>query len=175
MEEVMTGKQKRDPKDYVIGPDATISDIDLDEESFTAPDGSRLTEAKAEQLAAAALAEKRKANLIPGRKSLGKDGSHSPVVQFRTPRKAEAQDLADELGVSISELARSAFDLLLDQAASRVRRNAYGKPVASLEDLPGVVRVDASGREYPVSDSEAVTLLEAIIRKDAGSSRSKKA
>jgi hypothetical protein len=106
---------KRDPKDYVFGPDTTVSDINLDEEEFTAPDGTRLTEEKAEQLANEYLADKRLANLIPGRKSLAGDGSHSPVVQFRSPRKNEGQALADQLGISLSELARRAYEQELDK------------------------------------------------------------
>jgi len=41
-----------DPHDFVVGPNATVSDIDLDVEVVHLPDGTRLTEAKAEQLAA---------------------------------------------------------------------------------------------------------------------------
>jgi hypothetical protein len=99
-----------DPKRYIIDAEAEVSDIDLDDESFVLPDGSRLTERRA-----AEILERRKANLIPGRKSLGRDGSHSPTVQFRTPRKAEAEELAHELGITPSELARRALHQYLDQ------------------------------------------------------------
>ncbi|MGN7799092.1 hypothetical protein [Leifsonia sp. 22587] len=100
-----------DPRDFVVGPDARISDIDLDTEEFLAPDGERLTEERAEALA------RRAANLVPGRKSLGGDGSVSPVLQFRTPRKREAEQLAHELGIRTSELARRALDEYLDNHA----------------------------------------------------------
>jgi hypothetical protein len=100
-----------DPKDYVVGPDAQVSDIDLDQETFTTADGERLTEERAEALA------RRAANLIPGRKSLAGDGSVSPVLQFRTPRKREAEALAAELGIRPSELARRALDEYLDNHA----------------------------------------------------------
>ena len=53
-----------DPKDFIVGPDATVSDIDLDQETFTTADGRRLTEKRADGIA------RRTANLIPGRKSL---------------------------------------------------------------------------------------------------------
>lgn len=98
-----------DPKNYRVEPGTEVSDIDLDAEEFTLADGTRLTEERA-----AALAAKRQRNLIPGRKSLGEEGQHSPAVTFRTPRKAEAEALADELGIKVSELARRALDGVLD-------------------------------------------------------------
>ena len=104
--------KKLDPKKFVVRPGTPISDIDLADEEFRLADGSRLTEEEAEKLAT--VAESRLANLVPGRKSLGGDGSHSPVVQFRTPRKDEGQALADDLGVSLSELARRAYNDYLD-------------------------------------------------------------
>ena len=100
-----------DPKDYTVGPDATISDIDLDEETFTTADGERLTEERAAAIA------RRTANLVPGRKSLGESGSVSPVLQFRTPRKREAEALARQMGIRPSELARRALDEYLDNHA----------------------------------------------------------
>lgn len=105
--------KKQDSAKFVVRPGTRISDIDLEKEEFRLPDGSRLTEEKSEKLAA--LAERRMANLVPGRKSLAGDGSHSPVVQFRTPRKDEGQAIADELGVSLSELARRAYNDYLDE------------------------------------------------------------
>lgn len=104
---------KLDPKRFVVRPGTPISDIDLDEEEFRTPDGSRLTEEKSEALASAA--QRRLGNLVPGRKSLSGDGAHSPIVQFRTPRKDEGQALAEELGVSLSELARRAYNHYLDE------------------------------------------------------------
>jgi hypothetical protein len=101
------------PKDFVAGPDATASDIDLDAEEFILADGTRLTEQRAEEIAAKVLANPR-GNLIPGRKSLSGDGSHSPVIQFRSPRRAEAEAVARELDISLSELARRAVDAYLD-------------------------------------------------------------
>ena len=52
---------------YRVTPDTPISDIDLDDEEFRLPDGRRLTEDLAEQLADEAVA-RRHPNLIPGRK-----------------------------------------------------------------------------------------------------------
>ncbi|MGO4299303.1 hypothetical protein [Leifsonia sp. RAF41] len=100
-----------DPKDFIVGPDATIADIDLHQETFTTADGRRLTDERADAIA------RRTANLTPGRKSLGGDGSVSPVLQFRTPRKREVEALAQELGIRPSELARRALDEYLDNHA----------------------------------------------------------
>lgn len=107
---------KFNPKDFVVSPDAVVSDIDLDEEEFILEDGTRLTEERAAQIVRNVLANPR-GNLIPGRKSLAGDGSHSPVIQFRSPRRAEAEAVARELDISLSELARRAVDAYLDSRA----------------------------------------------------------
>ena len=103
------------PREFVIGPNATVSDIDLDVEVVYLPDGIRLTEAKAEQLAAEMLAEARRRNLVPGGKSLNGDGSHSPRVQFRVPEeiREQAQSRAAAEGISLSALARRALERYL--------------------------------------------------------------
>lgn len=100
-----------DPSRYVVGPDATIEDVDLDQTEVHLHDGSRLTDSRAEQLARAGVAEARRRNLIPGRKSLAGDGSHSPRVQFRVPEslRAAAEAKAAAEGVSLSVLAREAL------------------------------------------------------------------
>lgn len=98
------------PKNYVVRADDSIEDVDLDEEVVTVK-GRRLTEAGAEQLAREALAEARRRNLIPGRKSLTSGSTHSPRVQFRVPEAVatQAQDRARAEGKSLSELAREAL------------------------------------------------------------------
>lgn len=100
-----------DPADYTgdklrLGPD-----LDLEAEQFTLRDGRRLTPELADQLATEGLAEARRRNLIPGRKSLAGDGSHSPRVQFRVPEslRAAAEAKAAAEGVSLSVLAREAL------------------------------------------------------------------
>lgn len=108
-----------DPEKYRISPDAKLVEIDLEKEEFILADGSRLTEKRAAEILA-----KRNSNLVPGRKSLSRDGSHSPIVQFRSPRKVEGQALADELGISLSELARRAYDNLLDAQRQGQHRDA---------------------------------------------------
>ncbi len=111
---VMTA-DRIDPREYVINDDATISDIDLETEEFTLRDGRRLTDELAKELAAQALDEIRRRNLIPGRKSLSGDGSHSPAIRVRVPaqlrRQAENRAAAD--GVTLSELTREALTAYL--------------------------------------------------------------
>lgn len=98
------------PKDYVVRAQDSIEVVDLDEEVVTVK-GRRLTGAGAEQLARETLAEARRRNLIPGRKSLTSGSTHSPRVQFRVPEAVatEAQNRARAEGKSLSELAREAL------------------------------------------------------------------
>ena len=98
------------PKDYVVRAEDSIEDVDLDEEVVTVK-GRRLTEVGAEQLARETLAEARRRNLIPGRKSLTSGSTHSPRVQFRVPEAiaTQAQNRARAEGKSLSELAREAL------------------------------------------------------------------
>ncbi len=101
-----------DPSRYVVGPDSTITDVDLQEEDVRLPDGRRLTIELAEKMAREGVAEARRRNLIPGGKSLGGDGSHSPRVQFRVSEslRAAAEAKAAAKGVSLSVLAREALE-----------------------------------------------------------------
>lgn len=101
---------------YRVTPDAHVSDIDLESEEFVLPDGSRLTEARAEELADAA--ERRRANLIPGRKSLSGNGAHSPVIQVRVPADLQHEliHIADSRGVSLSKAVR---DILAKSVGSK--------------------------------------------------------
>ncbi|HEY8717440.1 ribbon-helix-helix domain-containing protein [Pengzhenrongella sp.] len=103
---------KIDPSEYVVTRDDTIHDVDLNTEVVRLPDGRRLTDDLAEQLAAEALAEARRRNLIPGRKSLTGPGVHSPRVQFRVPEAIleQAERRAEAEGVSLSTLAREALE-----------------------------------------------------------------
>jgi predicted HicB family RNase H-like nuclease len=105
-----------DPTRYAVGPDAVIEDVDLDEEEVRLPDGTRLTEQRAEQLARQALAEVRRRNLVPGRKSLSGGSVHSPRVQFRVPEaiREQAEQRAAAEGKSLSALAREALEHYLE-------------------------------------------------------------
>lgn len=104
-----------DPSRYVVGRDATVEDIDLDQEDVRLPDGRRLTDDLAERMAREGRDEARRRNLVPGRKSLSGDGSHSPRVQFRLPEslRAAAEAKAAEKGVTVSVLAREALERYL--------------------------------------------------------------
>lgn len=104
-----------DPSKYVVTDDDTIHDVDLDAEVVRLKDGRRLTNELAEQIAEETLAEARRRNLVPGRKSLSGVGIHSPRVQFRLPDslRSAAEKRAAEEGVSLSVLARQALERYL--------------------------------------------------------------
>ena len=90
---------------YTLGPD-----IDLDEEVVRDRDGRRITEERAEEIAAETLDEVRR-----GRPSLSAPGTHSPHVSFRVPEQLhrEAAAAAEARGVSVSALAREALERYL--------------------------------------------------------------
>ena len=110
-------KKKINPEDYIVGPDATIEDIDLDEE-VVHYQGERLTEARAALLAeeslhhAALSRATRLRNLVPGRKSLSGGSTHSPALNLRMPQaEFDAFDqLARRRGVKRSTLARQVLE-----------------------------------------------------------------
>lgn len=86
-------------------------DIDLDEEIVYDSRGNRITEARAEEMAASAikyLDEERKA----GRPSLSGQGKHSPKVQVRVSERThdELARRAAAEGVSVSKLARRVLE-----------------------------------------------------------------
>jgi predicted HicB family RNase H-like nuclease len=99
---------------YVIGPD-----LDLDVEDFQYH-GERLTNQRADEIAQETLAEARRRNLIPGGKSLSGGGVHSPRVQFRVPEelRTQAEQVAEDEGVSLSALARHALEHYVRSRAS---------------------------------------------------------
>lgn len=105
-----------DPSKCVVTDGDTIEDVDLDTEVMRLPDGRRLTNELAEQLAERTLVEARRRNLVPGRKSLSGGGIHSPRVQFRVPDslRSAAEKRAAEEGVSLSVLAREALQHYLN-------------------------------------------------------------
>lgn len=99
-----------DRRSYRVPAGSTIADADLDTDPAVVH-GRELDESAAEALAAAALAEVRRRNLVPGRKSLSGGGQHSPRVQFRVPEAVlvEAEQRAERDGISVSTLARTAL------------------------------------------------------------------
>lgn len=111
-----------DPSKYKVRLDDEIKDVDLDVDEVLLPDGRRLTEELAEQLAAEAPAprvkaelDKKLANLVPGGKSLTGGSTHSPVVQFRAPERLRERlrQRAEAEGKSQSALAREALERFL--------------------------------------------------------------
>jgi hypothetical protein len=123
--------KKPNPADYVIGDDAEISDIDLDQEEVYV-NGERFTEADA-----AAMAEElertsreRSANLIPGGKSLSGDGTHSPIVQARVSAsvRAKLDAIAERRGVRPSRLLREAIDQFIEREESHSCPGGHSAP-----------------------------------------------
>ena len=107
-----------DPSKYRVPLDATIEDVDLEQEVVRLPDGRRLTDELAEQIAQEALAAARRRNLIPGRKSLTAPGEHSPVVRFRLPEQLHQalEERAAQEGKTLSKVAREALEEYLSHA-----------------------------------------------------------
>lgn len=107
----------RNPKDYIVGTDATIEDVDLESEAVYV-NGERLTEERVEQMAAESvrLARAREATLIPGGKSLSGDGKHSPVVQVRVSEttRDKLKAIAERRRMSVSKLSRQVLDDFVD-------------------------------------------------------------
>lgn len=105
-----------DPSRYVIGPDATIEDIDLDRDQHELYyQGEKLTEARAAELGDIAAKEARAARtagLIPGGKSLSGGRTHSPVVQVRVSESTRQQleAIAKARRMSVSKLSRMVLD-----------------------------------------------------------------
>lgn len=97
-----------DPNDFVFSDRWVLGpDIDLDEEEFLLPDGTRLTEADAEAYTMQRLAEAKEESRRGGRPSLGEKG-HSPVISFRLPPelRERAREVAANEGRTVSAMAR---------------------------------------------------------------------
>jgi predicted HicB family RNase H-like nuclease len=93
-----------DPRRYVVTPDTTVSDVDLDTEVVTFR-GKRLTEERAEKVAKDVL---RRA----GRPSLTGQSAHTPRVGVRLPDdvRARLQERADREHKSLSAVVREAVE-----------------------------------------------------------------
>ncbi|MCW2747537.1 MAG: hypothetical protein JWP10_679 [Nocardioidaceae bacterium] len=94
-----------DPEDYIVGKDATVSGIDLDKEKFILPDGTRLTDDKADRIIERVTRGR-------GRPSLTGGDKHSPQIAVRVP--VETRDRlaarAEREGKTLSQLAREALE-----------------------------------------------------------------
>jgi hypothetical protein len=88
-------------------------DADLDSEVVLLPNGERLTNQVADEIADDLLGRRGL-----GRPSLASDGSHSPRVSFRVPDevRALAVERAAAENVSLSVLARKALERYLKDA-----------------------------------------------------------
>jgi len=92
---------------YVIGPY-----IDLDQDVVVDGDGERITEARAEEIAAETLRQVRR-----GRPSLSGEPETSPRVSFRIPEqlRVRIEQRAEQEGRPVSEVAREALEFYLDR------------------------------------------------------------
>lgn len=86
-------------------------DVDLDEEVVCDSNGNRITEARAEEMATAAVRTVR-----GGRPSLTGGSTHSPQVSFRVPEqlRRRAEQRAEAEGTTVSQLAREALERMID-------------------------------------------------------------
>lgn len=110
----MTDKNSvRPAPELAVDDDATVEDIDLSETEVIV-DGERLTDDRADEIAADVLAKARAYNrgLIPGGKSLSGDGKHSPVVQTRVSESTHERlkAIAAQRKMSMSKLSRQVLD-----------------------------------------------------------------
>jgi hypothetical protein len=118
------------PELYPIGPD-----IDLDEEEVYLADGTRLTEARAEQLAGEILDRH-----YPGRRSLTGGREHTPSLTVRvtaTTRKA-LEAIAAKQGRRLSDVSRDALEAYIDGGTVLLvapRRRSMEEVVASVPPI----------------------------------------
>ncbi|MDQ2707447.1 MAG: ribbon-helix-helix protein, CopG family [Actinomycetota bacterium] len=91
---------------YHFGPD-----INLDEEIVLDGDGTRITEARAQEIAEETLAKVRR-----GRPSLSEPGETSPRLSLRIPEQLQTriEQRAEQEGRPVSEIAREALERYLD-------------------------------------------------------------
>jgi uncharacterized NAD(P)/FAD-binding protein YdhS len=101
------------PADISFDDDTVIEDVDLNETEVIV-DGERLTDERAEQIAADVLNKARAYNrhLVPGGKSLSGGRKHSPVVQVRVSEatRDKLQAIAAGRKMSLSKLSRQVLD-----------------------------------------------------------------
>jgi hypothetical protein len=108
--------RKIDPTKINFDENTAAEVADLTNEEYYV-EGQRLTEARAEQLAAEMLARVRAKNLRPGGKSLSGDQKHSPVVQVRVSERTrdKLRTIARARGMSISKLSRKVLDEFVER------------------------------------------------------------
>lgn len=108
--------RKRDPAKIRFDENTVVEVVDLNEEEIYV-DGERLTEERAEKLAAEVLAKATALNLRPGGKSLSGEGKHSPVVQVRVSEhtRDKLRAIAKARGMSVSKLSRKVLDQFVER------------------------------------------------------------
>ncbi|PJJ62190.1 hypothetical protein [Compostimonas suwonensis] len=86
--------------------DTRLVDVETHEVLYR---GEPLNEARVEGIVEG-LRARSAANLVPGGKSLSRNGSHSPLLQFRVPEgvREALSSIAEERQVSLSRVAREA-------------------------------------------------------------------
>lgn len=97
-----------------INPGAIGTDVDLDTEEVYLPDGRRLTEQLAEEIAQRALARHR------GRPSVTGESARTPSLTVRVPPETRSalEELARAQGKRLADVSREALDEYVSRHAS---------------------------------------------------------
>ena len=97
-----------------ITPGPVGADIDLEQEDIRLPDGSRLTDERAAEIAGRALARRR------GRPSVTGEGSHTPslTVRVSSTTRAALEEIAASQGRRLADVSREAFEEYIQRHAS---------------------------------------------------------
>jgi hypothetical protein len=95
-----------EPSKFRVDPGSTIEDVDLDQDEVRLPDGRRLTEPLAADLAEQTLARG------VGRPSLSAPGEHSPQLAVRVPVELNerVRVRAEAEGKRASDIIREALE-----------------------------------------------------------------
>lgn len=94
-------------------------DIDLDQEVVLLEDGTRLSEARAAELAQDTIREVYRRQGRPALDGARIKGTRSPQVAFRVPQRLaqRAEEVAARKGKTLSQLGREALEKYLDEIA----------------------------------------------------------
>jgi hypothetical protein len=97
-----------------IAPGPIGADVDLEHEDIRLPDGSRLTDERAAEIAERALVHRR------GRPSVTDDESHTPslTVRVSTTTRAALEKIAASQGRRLADVSREAFEEYIQRHAS---------------------------------------------------------
>jgi hypothetical protein len=108
--------RKLDPTKIRFDEHTVVDVVDLNEEEIYV-EGERLTEERADEIAAEVLANAQAMNLRPGGKSLSGNGKHSPVVQVRVSEQTrdKLRAIAKARGMSVSKLSRKVLDQFVER------------------------------------------------------------